>query len=63
MKTFKAFWGNSFSRPGNSKVGSSFFTEDNGYDSEDVAAIDALEVGEKWMSADYGSEHTVERLS
>lgn len=61
-RQYRAYWGGSFMKPGTSNLNGSFFSDDNGYDTEDVAAIAALTVGEEWISSDFGSDHVVTRL-
>ena len=62
MKIYSAYWGNDFFESGTKKVVRYFFSEERCYSKEDIAAINALAVGESWSSPDYGSAHTVNRL-
>lgn len=61
MKIFSAYWSKDFFEFGTKKVVQYFFSEERCYSKEDIAAINALAVGETWRSPDYGSGHTVTR--
>lgn len=62
-KRFIDFWSAStYSKDQHKVVWSEQFTEDNGYDEEDIAAIEALEIGQEWTSNDLLGGHTVRRV-
>lgn len=62
MKLFEAYWGNDFYNEGTYLMTESLFSEQNSYEKEEVENIHALKIGEKWLSPDYGSAHTVKRV-
>lgn len=62
-KKFTAYWSSDFYNPGKRQVSEKFFATDRGYEDDEIAAIKALAVGEKWESPDYGFAHTVTRKS
>lgn len=63
MKTYEAYWGDDFFESGTRTEPEDFFCADNCYEPEDIAAIQALQVGETWLCPDYGHHHTVTRLT
>lgn len=40
-----------------------FFSDDNGYNEIDIKEIDALELSDTWISADYGFSHIITRVN
>lgn len=54
---FKAVWGDAYT-PRTSIVQGDYFSEDVGYDAEDIAKINNLKAGETWTSSRV-AEHTV----
>lgn len=62
-KKFSAFWSKDFYNAGRRQVSERFFTVERCYTVADIEAISGLAIGEKWSSADYGSAHTVTRIS
>ena len=51
MKTFVCYWGEGYDVKNQAFIHTSdFFCEDNCYEPEDIADIDALEVGEVWQT-------------
>lgn len=38
-------------------------TEDNCYDPEDIVFISSMAVGQMWTSPNYGTSHTITRMS
>ncbi len=48
--------------PGAVSVGPDKFGDDNGYEQSDRQAILSLEIGEQWVSPDYGNSHVVIRI-
>jgi len=63
MKTFRAYWSESFSNSSTYTKAEDFFCNSNCYHPEDIAAIQALEVGQQWEAPHYGHHHTVTRLT
>lgn len=60
---FSATWSAAFANsPETCNVTAAFFTQDAGYDWEDLIGLAALKVGETWQNRHYGPEHTVTRL-
>ncbi len=69
-KSYIAYWSQTaflLNHPTNKVIdGSNFsenFCDEMGYEKEEVAAIASLKVGELWNSSQYGSLHTVARLT
>lgn len=63
MKQFECKWGAGYVDEGKtSTTGASFFSNDNGYEAADLAAINALEVGQTW-TAPTNEVHTVTRIA
>jgi hypothetical protein len=62
LKQFSATWDASFGFVGSEIRSISAFGQGNGYSSEDLAAINALAVGQTWKDGAYGESHTVTRL-
>lgn len=60
-KRFKAVWGNSFVTTGSEEFALNFVWDGNGYSAEDIAAVEALAVGETWVSKDY-PDHAITRI-
>lgn len=62
LKRFSATWDASFNFVGTKTLAVAAFSPSRGYSREDFAAINALEVGQKWRDPQYGTSHTVTRL-
>ena len=62
-RQFVALWTSGYSSDPKTEItGIKWFCEERGYDFEDITAIEALEVGETWISPDYGDSHQVIRF-
>ena len=61
MKRFMAVWGSGYT-PREQIVGLAFFSEDNGYEDEDRAAIHDLEVAQVYEDG-YPETHTIIRIT
>lgn len=62
-RSFSAVWGAGFVRQEHKTVGVGFFRTAGGYEDHDVAAIEALEVGEVLDLSDGYCVHSVQRLT
>lgn len=60
-KQFEATWGDGYD-PGQEIVQAEFFSGHNGYEPEDIEAIEKLEVGEFWVAPTV-EQHTVRRIA
>lgn len=61
-KKFRAYWSNDFYNPGTRQVSARYFSVECSYSTDDIAAIEALAVGDTWKSQHYGFAHTVTRM-
>lgn len=60
---FSATWSEAFANgPETRTVTGDFFTQDAGYDWQDVVGLAALGIGQTWKGRHYGPAHTVTRL-
>ena len=62
-KVFEAFWGNDFWVTGKFLVTEDFFSDDRGYEADEISAVGKLNVGGHWESNNYGPRHTATRLA
>jgi hypothetical protein len=60
-KQFLVVWSDGYEPAENKLVTLDFFSEDNGYEVEDLEAIDALAEGQELDLSDLGGTHTVTR--
>lgn len=68
--TFKGHWNPdifSFRAPdavsSDTDLGLAWFLEDRGYSEDDAEDIASLQIGQRWISPDYGDHHTVTRIA
>lgn len=60
-KQFLVVWSDGYEPAESRLVALDFFSEDNGYEAEDLEAIDALAEGQELDLSDLGGTHTVTR--
>ena len=60
-KQFLVVWSDGYEPAESKLVALDFFSEDNGYEAEDLEAIDALKEGQDLDLSDLGGTHTVTR--
>ncbi len=60
-KPYVAVWGEGYDKPGVKLVDDEFFSEDNGYDPDDIEQIKHLHVGETWESSEPALHFVVRR--
>lgn len=62
MRKFEAYWGRGYTKQGKRIVGMGWFTERNGYITENIAKVMALPVGKRVDLSDLSGTHTVKRI-
>lgn len=63
MKHFEATWGEGYAEPGTREIDETEVSEENGYDEEDVAKVQALEVGETADLSGPSGDLTIKRTA